>query len=135
MPPDNRMKPKQSGINVWLQTAIIQRVGNDKAQHIITLAAYHGTKRYQYMLDQMASMGHVDIVEEYHQKKKGDILQRAIRDKKKHLARYQRQLETCNDPKRSVRLRGQIQKIEDYLRKAEEELTNGRETPKAQATQ
>lgn len=115
--PDNRMKPKQSGNNVWLQEQIIERlVGNDKAQEIITEASTHAPKRYEYMLGQLTRLGHTDIVEEYRERINADQRQRHRALKTRHLAGYQAQLETCTDPQRSVYLRRQIQKIEGYLR-------------------
>lgn len=117
--PDNRMKPKQSGINVWLQQAIINRLGQEGAQSIITLASAHGDRRYQFMLDQMTSLGHTDIVEEYRERTNADQRQRHRATKERHLAGFQKQLEACKDPGRAVHLRRQIQKIEDYLKEQE----------------
>ena len=119
--PDNRMKPKQSGNNVWLQEQIIERLGNDKAQEIIAEASTHGDKRYGYMIGVLDTIGHKDIGEEYKRKQNADQRQRFIRDKKRHLAQYKQVLSECSNPDRCVWLRSRIQKIEDYLRKVEDE--------------
>jgi hypothetical protein len=119
--PDIRMKPKQSGNNVWLQEQMIERLGNGKAQEIITEASTHGDRRYSYMIGVLDSLGHDDIGKEYRRKQNAEQRQRFLRDKKRHLSGYKQQLEECTDAHRTVWLRDRIQKIEDYLRKAEEE--------------
>jgi hypothetical protein len=113
--PDNRMKPKQSGINVWLQEQMIERLGNDKAQTIITEATKHGDRRYSYMIGVLDTLGHEDIGKEYRRKQNADQRQRFVRDKKRHLAEYTQMLAECTNPQQSIWLRGRIQKIEDYL--------------------
>lgn len=114
--PDNRMKPKQSGINAWLQEQMIERLGSEQALTIIEEARTHGDKRYAYMIGVLDTLGHADIGEEYREKINTDQRARFVRDKKRHLEGYQQQLEQCKDPHRSVWLRGRIQKIEDYLK-------------------
>lgn len=117
--PDNRMKPKNAGYNVWLQEQMIERLGNEQAQPIIEKARTHGDKRYSYMIGVLDTLGHKDIGEEYRRKINTDQKVRFIRDKKRYLAGYKQQLEECEDSHRSMWLRGRIQKIEDYLKEEE----------------
>jgi hypothetical protein len=121
--PDNRMKPKQSGVNVWLQEQMIERLGNERAQSIINEASTHDTKRYAYMIGVLDTLGHPDIGEEYKRKQKADTHERFVRDKKRYLAGFKQELERCTSPQRSAWLRGRIQKIEDYLSEAEHTQT------------
>ncbi len=43
--PDNRGQAVGSGVNVWLQEQIIERIGSNRAQELIQAAATHGAKR------------------------------------------------------------------------------------------
>lgn len=111
---------KQSGINIWLQDAIRERLGSEQAEQIISEAKKYDDKRYIYMIGVLDTLGHKDIGEEYRAKKNADQRERFVRDKKRHLARYKQRLEECKDPQRSVWLRGKIQTIEDYLKRQED---------------
>jgi hypothetical protein len=48
--PDNHMQPNESGLNVWLQEQIIERLGNDQAQDLIQAAMPPKEKRYALLL-------------------------------------------------------------------------------------
>jgi hypothetical protein len=111
------MKPHHSGIFVWLQEQIIERLGNERAQTLIGESVQHGTKRYQWLQDQMTELGHPDIKEEVDRRIKEDARARFVRDKKRVLKGLLIELETCQNPRRTVWLRKRIQRIEDYLKK------------------
>lgn len=114
------MKSQSSGINIWLQQAMTERLGDEQAQQIISEAKKHGDKRYIYIIGVLDALGHKDIGMEYRERINADQRARHRTLKMRHLAGYQKQLETCTDPQRAVRLRGRIQKIEEYLKKEEE---------------
>ena len=113
--PDNRMQPNDSGLNVWLQEQIIERLGNDIAQDLIAEAAPHKEKRYQWMLDRMKERGHPDLAEEYHQRRKALEADRRYRDKERQLHQWQQRLSETNDPQYTSYIRKQIMKCEKYL--------------------
>jgi hypothetical protein len=71
--PDNRMVSRESGINVWLQQAIIDRLGNEQGEAIIHQAETRKKRRDGWLLWQMKERGHTDLVEEYQQRERQAI--------------------------------------------------------------
>lgn len=120
--PDNRMQPQGSGLNVWLQEEIIARLGEDQAQQLIEQASQHKAGRYAYMLGIMTERGHADLAEEYHKRKLEDEAERRVRDKERLLRQFKEQAEKETSADRTVWLRKQILKIEDYLRESEQDV-------------
>ncbi len=113
--PDNRMQPNDSGLNVWLQEQIIERLGDDAAQCLIQDAAQHKEKRYAWMLDRMAERGHVDLAEEYHKRRLALEAERRYRDKERQLRQWQQRLAETEDQQYATYIRKQILKCEKYL--------------------
>lgn len=118
--PDNRMQPNNSGLNVWLQEQIIERLGNDQAQRLIQEAAPHKEKRYAWMLDRMAERGHTDLAEEYHKRRKALEAERRYRDKERELKQWHERLIEAEDQKYREHIIKQIAKCEKYLERRKE---------------
>jgi hypothetical protein len=113
--PDNRMQPNESGLNVWLREQIIERLGNDAAQCLIQDAAQYKEKRYIWMLDRMAELGHTDLIEEYHKRRLAFEAERRYRDKEQKLRQWRDRLSETSDPQYATYIRKQIAKCEKYL--------------------
>jgi hypothetical protein len=113
--PDNRMQPNDSGLNVWLQEQIIERLGDDAAQCLIQDAVPHKEKRYVWLLDRMAERGHDDLAEEYHKRRLAIEAQRRYHDKERQLRQWQQRLAETEDTRYAIYIRKQIAKSEKYL--------------------
>jgi hypothetical protein len=112
------MVPRESGINVWLQNKIIDELDDAQAQALIQESATHGTKRYEWLLNQMNNRGYSAISEEYHRKKLADDAQRRLRDKQRMLQKLRVQLATETNAQRLDYLQKRVQKIEVFLENA-----------------
>ena len=113
--PDNRMQPNDSGLNVWLQEQIIERLGSSLAQSLIQEAAPHKEKCYAWLLDRMKERGHTDLAEEYHKRRLAIEAQRSYRDKERQLRQWQQRLAETQEHQYATYNRKQIVKCEKYL--------------------
>jgi len=112
--PDNYLKPKGGGFNVWLNEQVLAILGEEQGWSLIKQSAIQ-PKRYEWLLERLAEHGDTTIVEEYHQRVRDDAAQRRIRDKQRELGLWRERLaETDNEPQR-VWYRKRIAKCEKYL--------------------
>lgn len=107
--------PFGSGTDVWLQEQIIERIGREQAQSLINEARTHKAQRYKWLCAEMSQRGHSDLATEYHARKKSDEAAIRLRDKKRLLAEYQRQLDATTDAHlRELRIK-RIRKVQKYI--------------------
>jgi hypothetical protein len=111
--PDNRMQAVGSGTDVWLQQEVLSRIGQDQGQALLEQARVHKAHRYQWLLEQMTTLGHGDLTEQYQQRKREDEALRRYRDKEHRLRQLEELIKT-NPPNRSF-LEKEQAKCQRYL--------------------
>ena len=113
--PDNRMQASGNGLDVWLQEQVYQRIGAEQGYKLIEAARAHGTRRYQWLCEQMAARGHGDLAEEYHALQRTAAAKLRLRDKERQLAGWQAQLVSETNEARRAWISKQIKKCEAYI--------------------
>jgi hypothetical protein len=111
--PDNRLQAVGSGIVIWLQQEVLTRIGQDQGEALLEQARMHKTRRYQWLLEQMKTLGHADLTEHYRQHRKEDEALRRYRSKEQRLHQLQKLIET-NPPNKSF-LEKEKARCERYL--------------------
>lgn len=107
--PDNRMQAQGTGIYVWLQEQVLQRLPLDGEQ-LLKEATQYGPKRYVWLCEQLKARGYQEVVDTYAQRKK--VLERE--QKRRFLLA---QLAQEPHPDRRRWFEREIEKCDCYLEK------------------